>query len=333
MRPIIALLLVVALFGTPTAAASECSGRSLVEQIQRERPDVWEPALAAFEAVPNGTGLFWKIEKDGVAPSWLLGTMHMPDPALEVMQAEFADEFAAADVLALELVDDYEMDSASLAARMLPLAQLPEGQTLDDTFTKTQRDALAELTQSIGIPYFAARRLKPWILAVMLAVPACVHIGKAQGQLGLDDMLNRDAVAAGKRTIGLESIDEQLAVISRLDEVIGPDDLVDLAALDVQEIENWWFTMADLYMQERPALDLFLTRHMPEFREAAEAFRKVESAFLDERNLRMRDRLLPILDDGNAFVAIGALHLQGDVGLVELLRQSGYSLTRIPLGD
>jgi uncharacterized protein YbaP (TraB family) len=331
MRPIVVLFLVLGVFGAGAADASECSGRSLLKEIQRERPEVWEPALAAFEAIPNGTGLFWKIEREGVAPSWLLGTMHMPDPAFEAMQTGFADEFAAADLLALELIDDQETDSASLDTLMLPLARMPEGETFDESFTKTEKDALAELTQSIGIPYFAARRLKPWILAVMLAVPACVHAGKAQGRLGLDDMLNRDAVAAGKRTIGLESIDEQLAVIARLDEVIGPDDLIDLASLDVQEIENWWLTMADLYMQERPALDLFLTRHLPEFREAAEAFRKVESAFIDERNLRMRDRLLPILESGKAFVAVGALHLQGEVGLVELLRQSGYSVTRVPL--
>jgi uncharacterized protein YbaP (TraB family) len=215
---------------------------------------------------------------------------------------------------------------------MLPLARMPDGETFDEGFTKTQKDALAELTQSVGIPYFAARRLKPWILAVTLTVPVCVHIGKVQGQLGLDEMLKRDAAAAGKRTIGLESVDEQLAVITRLDEVIGPDDLIGLTSLDVQEIENWWLTMADLYLRETPALHLFLTRHLPEFREGAEAFRKVESAFIDERNFRMRDRLLPILEDGNAFVAVGALHLHGEVGLVELLRQRGYSVTRVPLG-
>jgi uncharacterized protein YbaP (TraB family) len=327
MRLIVVLFLVVALFGPRTADASECSGRSLLEEIQRERPEVWEPALAVFEVVPNGTGLFWKIEKQGIAPSWLLGTMHMPDPGFDAIQAKVADELAAADVLALEVIDD---DSVALDA-LLPLAQMPEGETFDEGFTKTQKDALAELTQSVGMPYFAARRLKPWILAMTLAIPACVHIGVAQGQLGLDDLLQRDAVAAGKRTIGLESVDEQVSVLARLDEVIGPDDLIDLASLDMQEIENWWLTTADLYMQERPALDVFLTRHVPEFRAAAEAFRKVESAFIDERNLRMRDRLLPILKDGKAFVAVGALHLQGEVGLVELLRQSGYSVTRVPL--
>jgi uncharacterized protein YbaP (TraB family) len=332
MRLIVVLFLVVALFGHPTADASQCSGSSLVEEIEREQPEVWESALAAFEAVPNGTGLFWKIEKQGVAPSWLLGTMHMPDPGLEAMRAEFADELAAADVLALELVDD-ETDTASLATRLLPLAQMPKGETFDEGFSKTQRDALAKLTQSVGIPYFAARRLKPWILVVMLAVPACVHIDKVQGQLGLDEMLNRDAEAAGKRIIGLESIGEQLEVIARLDEVIGADDLIDLTSFGVQALESWWFTLADLYFQERPALHLFLTRHLPEFSDGADAFRMVESAFIEERNLRMRDRLLPILEDGNAFVAVGALHLQGEVGLVELLRQSGYSVTRVPLSD
>ena len=54
----------------------------------------------------------------------------------------------------------------------------------------------------------------------------------------------------------------------------------------------------------------------------------MQPTLIDERNLRMRDRLLPILEKGDAFVAVGAMHLSGETGLVELLRQSGYTVTR-----
>jgi uncharacterized protein YbaP (TraB family) len=37
----------------------------------------------------------------------------------------------------------------------------------------------------------------------------------------------------------------------------------------------------------------------------------------------------PILDAGNAFVAVGALHLPGPEGLVALLRKAGYTVTRV----
>ena len=50
---------------------------------------------------------------------------------------------------------------------------------------------------------------------------------------------------------------------------------------------------------------------------------------IDERNIRMRDRALPLLEKGNAFIAVGALHLPGDNGLVALFREAGYTVTPI----
>ena len=50
---------------------------------------------------------------------------------------------------------------------------------------------------------------------------------------------------------------------------------------------------------------------------------------ITDRNLRMRDRMLPLLEKGRAFIAVGALHLIDRNGLVELLRTAGYKLTPV----
>jgi uncharacterized protein YbaP (TraB family) len=52
---------------------------------------------------------------------------------------------------------------------------------------------------------------------------------------------------------------------------------------------------------------------------------------IDERNQRMLARLLPMLRESRVFVAVGALHLPGDQGLITLLRQEGYVLSPLPL--
>ena len=59
---------------------------------------------------------------------------------------------------------------------------------------------------------------------------------------------------------------------------------------------------------------------------AMESFRH---ALLTVRNPRMRDAALPILAKGDAFIAVGALHLIGENGLVALLRQAGYEVTPV----
>ena len=52
---------------------------------------------------------------------------------------------------------------------------------------------------------------------------------------------------------------------------------------------------------------------------------------LDFRNHRFLDRLQGALTEGGVFVAIGAGHIPGDAGLIALLREADYEVTRIPL--
>jgi hypothetical protein len=47
------------------------------------------------------------------------------------------------------------------------------------------------------------------------------------------------------------------------------------------------------------------------------------------RTERMLQRLQPLLEGGGVFVAIGALHLPGDRGLLRLLADRGYTITRV----
>jgi uncharacterized protein YbaP (TraB family) len=50
----------------------------------------------------------------------------------------------------------------------------------------------------------------------------------------------------------------------------------------------------------------------------------------DDRNRRMVRRMIPYLEQGNSFIAVGALHLAGPRGILALLRKNGYTTESVP---
>jgi uncharacterized protein len=323
------ILLTFALLGPSSAFAAACAGNSIIADVERDRPEIWAKTLADLDATPNSSGLFWKIEKDGMPPSWLLGTMHVPDPELTSFKPAVVEAFERSQVLVLELEERFSESKLALAQKLMPHAQLSEGETFDLDFTKEQKEALGKMTAAVGMPYFLARKMKPWFLAVALAIPPCVQAAMIRGEQGVDEKLQEDALAAGKRLAGLETIDEQIAALASLEAAVDAAALLELVELGVDGYADLFATQIESYLREQPSLALFLTLNMPEYVESADAFRAVEGALLNDRNVRMHDRLLPILEEGNAFVGVGALHLQGSKGLVELLRTSGFTVTRV----
>jgi uncharacterized protein len=331
MRQLLATFVVsFALLHQAAAQDAVCSGRSLLGEIQDERPELWREALEEFEAVPNGTGLFWRIERAGVAPSWLLGTMHVADPQITDLRSPVAAAFAAADAVVLESVDVVDpARKRELAERMMSIARLPEGETFDAAFTPEEREALAAMTAAHGVPYFMARRMKPWFMSVLLSMPPCVGAASLRGEPVLDEKLFVDAVAAGKDVRGLETIEEQFEAVANLETTIDATALLEILKLGPQGVEDWYATLVDLYREEMVTLLIPLLDRLPEFAAMASAMEDAEAHLVVLRNRRMHERLLPMLEGGGVFVAVGALHLSGETGLIELLRASGYLVTRV----
>jgi uncharacterized protein YbaP (TraB family) len=211
-----------------------------------------------------------------------------------------------------------------------PIARYPNDGTFDQGFTDDEKKKLGDLTAAVGIPYFTARHFKPWFLTLTLSIPPCVQITVLQGKQGVDGDLRKRAQADGKPVIGLETLQEQVDALATLDRGgIGTDALKQLIAAGQKAIEDQMATQIALYREERPALSVFLGRHLPELNMNTEQFPTVMGVLIHDRNLRFRDRLQPLLEEGGTFVAVGAMHLVDKDGLVELLRAGGYQVTRV----
>ena len=313
--------------GTPAIAdeaAPVCAGRDLSRD-----PSLIIDRRGHADELVNGEGLFWRIDRKGVAPSWLYGTMHSTQPAALALAREASGAIATASSVATELGGPFDMsEKVNLSSSMLAAALDANSDTLAGVPSAEMPHVEAFLATH-GFPKEMAHHLKPWFLAAATALPACETEGQLRGLPEVDDSLARMAKADHVPVIALESVDEQLAALSRL-----PVDqslvLIRAVARSPQLNDDGYMTMLQLYLRKEPTLAVAVLDAMPglsaEERAAETAFTK---QLLVGRNATMVERAQPLLAKGGAFIAVGALHLSGKEGLVERLRAAGYTLTKV----
>lgn len=157
----------------------------------------------ASEPVAFGDGLLWKIERKGVAASYLFGTIHVSDPRVLDIPAPVASALRASRLFVMEAL--FEPDAVARFAASMYFA---DGTRLEDLAGRP----LAERTQSLllryDIPAEAARSLKPWAAFLTLNQP------QADSGLPLDLLLMQRAQEHGLQVEGLETLEEQAAVFA-----------------------------------------------------------------------------------------------------------------------
>ncbi|MCC5780350.1 TraB/GumN family protein [Nitratireductor sp. B36] len=323
------LALVLGLLMAKPAKADEivCSGTNLLTELAAENPAALEEVRRQAAETPNGSGLLWRVEKEGVAPSYLFGTMHMSDPRVVTLPVDARQAFDAAERVVIETTDI--LDQSKMAAAMFKRPELmmfTGEETLGDHLAGAERQTVADALELRGISFASVKKMKPWMLISLVALPACEIQRKEAGMPILDVKLAGDAQNAGKELLGLETAVEQLDAMASLPMEMHVRGLVETLALgdglnDVME------TMVSLYAEGETGMFWPLIRvAIPEQEEGSGDYAAFDQAMVKARNGTMAERVRPILDRGNAFVAVGALHLPGEEGLIELLRAQGYSV-------
>lgn len=317
---------------TPAGAAEPvCVGKNLLAELKGNDPALYAEAEAEANAIPNGKGIFWKVEKEGVKPSFLLGTMHVTDPRVLTMPAGAKEAAASADVIVIESDEILDEKKAAAALLMHPeLTMFSDGQSITDFLSDEQKSTLEAGLKERGLPLLAVSRMKPWLIASFVALPACELERKAKGASFLDKKIAEDALAAGKQVAGLETLVEQLQAMAALPLDFHFQALLETIALG-DKMDDVMETMTELYIAGDIGMTMPMLRAITkEYASADESgYAAFEKRIITDRNLLMAERSLEHLDKGNAFIAVGALHLPGDQGLVELLRQKGYTVTRV----
>lgn len=284
---------------------------------------LWMLAVLAVLAACAGTragelssALLWRIDRPGLPPSYLFGTMHAEDRRVTTLAPPVAAAFDTSRQFVMETVLNAGMDE-----RLRERMYYGEGRDLEQVVGTELYARLKAAPSLRHIPGPALRRMKPWVVASILSMP------EAETGMFLDRRLQERAESQGKPVHGLESLAEQLAAFEDMPErsqvaLLG-------AALDrVGELDSEIEKMTLAYIKRdlaaiQAAYDESLSDLDPDTR-AAFAHHVVTN-----RNLHMAARIPQYVQSGGAFIAVGTLHLPGKQGLITLLRERGYTLTPV----
>lgn len=259
--------------------------------------------------------LLWKIEAAHLSkPSYLYGTMHSHDKRAHMFGDSVLVKLNECDAVALELVTG-EMEENPFA--MFELMMMKDT-TLDMLLNEEDYNLVkAYVEENLEIFSMLVDKIKPIFTSVMLS-ESMMRNDKAYT---VDDFFERKAKEVGKRTIGIETAEEQMSALDQISLREQAAMLAEQIKTEDEDVELFEQLMEHYKNQDLDGMmKIYKSEEMPEM---------FDEALVTKRNHIMAHRMDSIIRMQPTFNAVGALHLAGDEGVIALLKKKGYALTPV----
>lgn len=280
------------------------------------------PAEAGALAAPavNSTPAMWKLET-GKATVYFLGSFHILPPGETWREDPRIDAAMTRSRAVVFETDLDELDKPETADILVRRATLPDGQTLRNVLSPATYGLLQATAAKFGMDPAAMERMKPWLAASGLLVGYMATKGGGPDD-GVDSRLTREARAAGKAVVALETVEQQFTILDGLS-AHDPDLLITDMVRFVDESTGLLESMITAWRTgDTEAIDRIL-------REDLDRHEGAYDRFLTDRNAAWVPRIETLMEQGGTvFVVVGAGHLVGDKSLIAMLRSKGYAVER-----
>lgn len=270
-------------------------------------------ALANANAIaqPVENSLLWKISgKEVKKPSYLFGTMHLICKGDFLWTTAMRQSLDNSEKVCLEM----DMDDTNIATQVAAGMIDKTGKKLSDYFTKEQYATVSKyIRDNYGFEISLVEQMKPIALQTLITT----QISECQDPVSYEDSIMTIAHKSKKEIVGLEDVREQLATLETI-----PTDTVIKELLEMvngKSLDSEYNAMVMAYKnQDLPAL----YKQMQDSKDLQNEL----GVFLDDRNKKWIPRMEQKMSGNSVFFAVGAGHLWGNNGVINLLRKAGYKV-------
>ncbi len=258
-------------------------------------------------------GLLFEISGNGLQkPSYIFGTMHLLCEGDFEMSDEMISRIKSSEILAMEM----DLDDPTMGFKMLGKMKMKGDTSLSDLMTEARYDSLKSyLKDSLNLPPMMFQKTKPFLIysLILTKLLPCKT-------LMLENEIMK--IGKGKKVLGLETLDFQMGLMDKMSYQVQADYLLETLAAKEKSIREFQ-EMAETY--KKRDLEILLKSIDAEKGMMAD----FENEMLHKRNLAWIPEIKKLVSDKTTFIAVGAGHLGGPKGVLQLLKNEGFTIRTI----
>lgn len=270
----------------------------------------------------TGKSFLWEIQsKQG--NSYLFGSVHLLKEEHYPLKKVIEDSFEQSGVLVLEI--DLSGENLFKAGMyMLEKGKYQEDETLKDNISEKTYQLLKDKAKAMGVNFEWLNKWKPWMAALNILERKLINLGY-NPMHGVDlYFLNK---SQGKKEIqGLETVEFQVGLFENFSKEESEKFLLS-TIMEADQLEKEMDKMITAWSTgDAEAMEKTMTETIQEYPELEAFYKKMN----DDRNVRMVEKITSLLKtDKKYFIVVGAAHMVGKNGIVQLLKNKGYTVNQL----
>ena len=263
----------------------------------------------------------FKVEKNGTS-SYLFGTVHVGDASMEGLPEKVTKAIDQSEQVVVE-VDISKLTPLQMQQRSMPFMMLKDGKTLQTELSKQNYNKLKDYFAKKSIDIAMFNGLKPWAVMVTMMQIEFQNAGFSD-QTGID----KQVLAYAKKqniTIGeLETLEQQLQMFDGM--ALLSNEMIEETFEQLADINTYFIKLVNAW--KNGDMDTLTEYYNMSFDESN--YGEIsEQVMLVNRNNKWVEQLVPRLTNEKLFIAVGALHLPEQHGLIKQLTDAGFTITRL----
>ena len=288
-------------------------------QAEKKTAETKKKSLPEFKEGTDNS-LLWMITKEGATDtSFVFGTMHIIQKKHFFFPELLENVIKASDLVVLEVGEEMNNPLAAMS-----LLRLEEGKSMFDFFNTSQTDSLliwAKSEMGLSEEIFRASfgQMKPFVIVSAASAGDMLKDSESYERT-IMEIQNEEKI----KLLGLETLEEQMSIFDGLTDE-------EQAQMVMEAIKAGPEEQKELDDMMRLYTDQKIDSMYNMIHDGSDAISNREAEFLFDRNERWIPKMEEMMQDKRVFFAVGAAHLGGEKGVLELLRKEGFKVTSIKL--